>query len=113
MALRGCWVLFMRFRALGLSVAGAIALAVAVASPVAAADFTPVGASPAVTSGWAFAAATEHLMSLRDELIGKQVTTKLPGGLGGLAANYTGNDSCQWANDGECDDPGVGTGACR
>ncbi len=23
-----------------------------------------------------------------------------------------GDDSCQWANDGECDEPGVGTGAC-
>ena len=24
-----------------------------------------------------------------------------------------GNDSCQWANDNECDDPGIGTGACQ
>lgn len=23
-----------------------------------------------------------------------------------------GNDSCRWANDNECDDPGIGTGAC-
>lgn len=29
------------------------------------------------------------------------------GGQGG------GDDSCQWANDNECDDPGIGTGACR
>lgn len=29
-----------------------------------------------------------------------------PGGVGG------GNDSCQWANDRECDEPGIGTGAC-
>ncbi len=33
-----------------------------------------------------------------------------PPGDGGMA--YRGNDSCQWANDGECDDPGLGTGAC-
>ena len=27
-------------------------------------------------------------------------------------AGAGGNDSCQWANDGECDDPDIGTGAC-
>ncbi|MBV5260414.1 trypsin-like serine protease [Synechococcus moorigangaii CMS01] len=27
-------------------------------------------------------------------------------------AGYTGDDSCRHANDGECDDPGIGTGAC-
>ncbi len=25
---------------------------------------------------------------------------------------FTGDDSCQWANDGECDEPEIGTGAC-
>ena len=25
---------------------------------------------------------------------------------------YSGVDTCRWANDGECDDPGIGTGAC-
>ena len=34
-----------------------------------------------------------------------------PGAQGG--SGYTGDDSCRWANDGECDDPGLGTGACR
>lgn len=38
-----------------------------------------------------------------------KVPGKLPEG-GGMA--YRGNDTCQWANDGECDDPGIGTGAC-
>ena len=33
-----------------------------------------------------------------------------PGKPGGGAAG--GNDSCRWANDGECDDPDIGTGAC-
>jgi len=27
-------------------------------------------------------------------------------------STYQGNDTCQHANDGECDDPGLGTGAC-
>lgn len=29
------------------------------------------------------------------------------------AAPASGDDSCQYANDGECDEPGAGTGACR
>ena len=37
-------------------------------------------------------------------------------GLSWLAADGAawaqGDDSCQWANDGECDEPGIGTGAC-
>jgi len=37
---------------------------------------------------------------------GKQTGAGKPGGGPG------GNDSCQWANDGECDDPDIGTGAC-
>lgn len=28
-------------------------------------------------------------------------------------SNYRGVDTCRWANDGECDDPGIGTGACE
>lgn len=34
-----------------------------------------------------------------------------PGLTGGGAA--AGNDSCRWANDRECDEPGIGTGACQ
>ena len=34
---------------------------------------------------------------------------KKPGGPAGVG----GDDSCQYANDGECDEPGSGTGACR
>ncbi|GIK47556.1 MAG: hypothetical protein BroJett013_02530 [Alphaproteobacteria bacterium] len=30
----------------------------------------------------------------------------------GAGAPGTGNDSCRWANDNECDEPDVGTGAC-
>ena len=29
------------------------------------------------------------------------------------AGDYRGTDTCRWANDGECDDPGIGTGACQ
>jgi protease YdgD len=28
-------------------------------------------------------------------------------------SSYTGDDTCRWANDGECDDPRLGTGACQ
>jgi len=38
---------------------------------------------------------------------GKQTAPK-PGG----GARPGGNDSCRWANDNECDDPDIGTGAC-
>ena len=31
---------------------------------------------------------------------------------GARPAGVSGEDSCQWANDNECDEPGVGTGAC-
>lgn len=40
--------------------------------------------------------------------IGKQANNPKPG-----AAAGGGNDSCRWAHDNECDDPGIGTGACR
>ncbi len=36
----------------------------------------------------------------------------VPGKPGASSAGYTGTDTCQYANDGECDDPGIGTGAC-
>jgi protease YdgD len=36
----------------------------------------------------------------------KQRVPPKPGGRGG-------DDSCRWANDNECDDPDIGTGACR
>jgi len=40
-------------------------------------------------------------------IAGKQTGRNKPGGAG-----PAGNDSCRWANDGECDDPDIGTGAC-
>ena len=45
----------------------------------------------------------------------RQISTKPPKGEGDATpgGRYRGDDSCQWANDGECDDPGLGTGACR
>lgn len=30
----------------------------------------------------------------------------------GPLGSHAGDDSCRWANDGECDEPGTGTGAC-
>lgn len=39
-----------------------------------------------------------------------QVAGKPPKpGASPVSGGYTGNDTCQWANDGECDDPGIGT----
>ena len=36
-----------------------------------------------------------------------------PGDGAAPSQRYTGSDTCRWANDGECDDPGIGTGACE
>ncbi|WP_291843290.1 trypsin-like serine protease [Maricaulis sp.] len=46
----------------------------------------------------------------------RQIDVKPPkpgAGTTPASTRYTGNDTCQWANDGECDDPGIGTGACQ
>ena len=45
--------------------------------------------------------------TLAPAINGKQTGRTKPSG--GAPA---GNDSCRWANDGECDDPDIGTGAC-
>ncbi|WP_238934928.1 trypsin-like serine peptidase [Maricaulis parjimensis] len=69
------------------------------------------GAPPATQ-----AIATEERLSSREiARLLRQAGSKppKPGDASGAAARYTGDDSCQWANDGECDDPGLGTGACR
>ena len=42
------------------------------------------------------------------EFVGLQAPSKAPGG-----ASYRGDDTCVYANDLECDDPGLGTGACQ
>ncbi|GAM96420.1 putative protease ydgD [alpha proteobacterium U9-1i] len=42
--------------------------------------------------------------------IGKQAVPNKPPPRG---VSGGGDDSCQWANDRECDDPDIGTGACR
>ena len=39
---------------------------------------------------------------------GKQTVRTKPG----ARRRPAGNDSCRWANDNECDDPDIGTGAC-
>lgn len=41
----------------------------------------------------------------------KQAHQNKPAGPGGRAP-VRGNDTCRWANDNECDDPDIGTGAC-
>ncbi len=59
-----------------------------------------------------FSDATAHLLRFRDEMMAKAGEASKPTTLPELIG-YTGDDTCQWANDGECDDPGLGTGACR
>jgi len=72
-------------------------------------------ASGFVLSGTAFASADSAAdgkpaagISLADlrRFVGLESQTKP------ADTTYRGADSCQWANDGECDDPGIGTGAC-
>ncbi|MGD9737944.1 MAG: serine protease [Bauldia sp.] len=65
--------------------------------------------------GWAFGDATAEIIRLRDSLLHQDgPADKLPASLAGAVgtAGYAGDDTCQFANDGECDDPGIGTGAC-
>jgi protease YdgD len=45
-------------------------------------------------------------IDLLREMVGLQAPAKSP-------ASDRGNDSCRWANDGVCDEPGTGTGECR
>jgi protease YdgD len=64
------------------------------------------GSAPAtqlasIIGGNAFHAETAAAIS------GKQGAPAKPGGRA-----PGGNDTCRWANDGECDDPDIGTGAC-
>jgi len=56
---------------------------------------------------------TEQLSSRE---IGRYLRTFIqkPEQTGGVSTGrYRGIDTCRWANDGECDDPGLGTGACE
>ncbi len=46
-------------------------------------------------------------LQLLHQLVGTHQADKVPG------ASYRGDDSCRYANDGECDDPRIGTGACQ
>ena len=48
----------------------------------------------------------ELSMARLREMVGLQAPSKNPD------ITYRGDDSCQWTNDRECDDPGIGTGAC-
>ncbi len=53
-------------------------------------------------------AAGESFAARLASLIGKQTAPSKPGAVAG-----GGNDTCRWARDNECDDPDIGTGACR
>lgn len=63
---------------------------------------------PRVSAAISGASTPDQIAELVPE---KQTGGVKPGaGAGGPAR---GDDSCQWANDNECDDPDIGTGACR
>lgn len=77
---------------------------------------SPAAVAEETARGWAFGEATAEILRLRDAVLHQAgPVDKLPAGLAGAVgtAAYEGDDSCRWANDGECDDPGIGTGACR
>lgn len=65
---------------------------------------SPIEARPSAPGGYAGATPFDAQATLTLHA-GKQPINK-PG------ADVGGNDSCRWANDNECDDPDIGTGAC-
>jgi protease YdgD len=60
------------------------------------------GAAPQFSASITGASTTARMAALD-----KQSGVNKPGGVA-----PAGNDSCRWANDNECDDPDIGTGAC-
>lgn len=83
--------------------AAAATIAACVLVSIAVGDEGPISPSPGLRSiigGSAFDADGAPAIS------GKQ------SGKPGSGAAPAGNDTCRWANDGECDDPDIGTGAC-
>lgn len=77
---------------------------------------TAAALSPDGSSMDADPLARDYAVALKDvvgierlrEFVGLQAPAKAPGG-----ASYRGDDTCVHANDLECDDPGLGTGACQ
>ena len=57
-------------------------------------------------------AGSEHLSSRELGRYLRTYTQKPQRPQGVSTGRYRGVDTCRWANDGECDDPGIGTGAC-
>lgn len=57
-------------------------------------------------------AESEHLSSRELGRYLRTYTQKPQRPQGVSTGRYRGVDTCRWANDGECDDPGIGTGAC-
>lgn len=58
----------------------------------------------------ALGAEDKNPFSFASHVVEKQASPSKPGA--GVGGRPVGNDSCRWANDNECDDPGIGTGAC-
>lgn len=74
----------------------------------AAAIATPPAGAEVPARDYSFAAKDVVTIERLREFVGlQQAPPKVPG------ASYRGDDSCVYANDMECDDPGIGTGACQ
>jgi protease YdgD len=82
-------------------------LASIILMPAATAQTVPTSAEPALEG-----APTETLSSREIGNWLRQAQQKPTKPISASTGAYTGVDTCQWANDGECDDPGLGTGAC-
>ena len=96
-----------------IAVLALLASGLGLSAPLAAQDGPVLAGAPPVEAS--AEPASERLTSREIGNWLRQVDVKPPKPGGGAAPStrYTGNDTCQWANDGECDDPGIGTGACQ
>lgn len=88
--------------------------ALAIASAISAVAIWSYGDEPEGAQAATSVAADPTILTSRDYArILQQFQKPAPQRPGDVRpAGYTGDDSCRHANDGECDDPGIGTGAC-
>ena len=85
-----------------------VAIIGGVLAPLGNAPATPADAVPAARIALASEAKPLVSIGFLREMVGLQE----PPGKDPNPGDYRGTDTCLWANDGECDDPGIGTGAC-
>lgn len=77
------------------------------------ADLPPVAETPLAAEAPARARLSlDEIRELRETIAGVDYTRQAADKPGNVSPASFGDDSCQWANDGECDEPEIGTGAC-